>query len=442
MENGVEKNISKEEVSKVITLSREISRIKVINNNSDEANERGRNFLMGNFPAKYESVEEMINLSQDPGRNENDLVKKNAKESLDLLGSAVLLAGQNNNIEDWIVKGEVLSHLPSVFSGVEKVLGENLLVDGENDTTGKEIVRHLSNLEKINKRAEMAPNLYSKKKIEETKVVTDLLCDMYDDVDSDSKEGLKLGAVIGSLDRSVSSKETEKIVTYEKKESGYTSEINFSTKTALSESEINNLGLEIDSDMWERLKGETTNLELKKALIVNNEYKKSENTSRKNNEKKLPEGGVEGLYKMIGFIEKGSSSVDDLSRNSEYYRVLYQVQIGAYDDLLIGEKYNGEILDIDKIDIFKKEIQMRMFLHGFYLAASKCKSIEDVLRVISATHEGNINGSLDREFVSFFLKEKGAGLGSLPVDLAWNLRQKGYFEIQLLKEEMAKDTDP
>lgn len=199
-ERGSEINVSTEQVSKVVTLSREITRIKVLDDRSPEANERARNFLKGNFSSQYESVEQMVNLSRDPGRPENDVAKKNAQESLNLLGSALLLAGQDKKIESWVTGAEVYKHLPSSFAGVERILQNNLLVNGKDDEIGKGIVEQLAALEKANRRAAMAPNSYKEKKKEQTQETINNLLDVYDTVDSDSEAGLKIGAVVGCLD--------------------------------------------------------------------------------------------------------------------------------------------------------------------------------------------------------------------------------------------------
>lgn len=202
-ERGSEKNISKEGVSKAITLSREISRIKVLDDKSPEANEKARNFLKGNFSTQYENVTRMVELSKDPGRTEDDPIKINAKKDLDLLGAAMLLAGQNK-IEEWIIGAEVSSHLPSVFADIETVLANNLLVSGKNDQIGKEIVTQVGILEKANRRAALAPNSYEETRERETKKTIDVLLDKYDNVDSDSDDASKLGAVIGCLDDGLS----------------------------------------------------------------------------------------------------------------------------------------------------------------------------------------------------------------------------------------------
>lgn len=203
MENGVERNISKESVSKAITLSREISRIKVLDDKSPESDERARNFLKGNFSTQYENVTRMVELSKDPGRTENDPIKINAKKDLNLLGAAMLLAGQDK-IEGWIVGGEVSSHVPSVFAEIETVLANNLLVSRKDDQTGKEIVTQLGILEKANRREAMAPNSYEETRERETKKTIDVLLDKYDNVDSDSEDAEKIGAVVGCLDGGLS----------------------------------------------------------------------------------------------------------------------------------------------------------------------------------------------------------------------------------------------
>lgn len=156
------------------------------------------------------------------------------------------------------------------------------------------------------------------------------------------------------------------------------------------------------------------------------------------------EGDISELYDWLDSIEKGTRSIDDLSTNSTKFGYLYRAQNGDYDNFILGLegekglKYNGKRMDKAELDIFKQEISMRLFLHSLNLAASKCSSIEDIMRVVSTMHEGDINGDLDKLLLSTFLNrdKKGTGLNKIPVDKAWDLRQKGYFEIEKLLEDI------
>ena len=174
---------------------------------------------------------------------------------------------------------------------------------------------------------------------------------------------------------------------------------------------------------------------------------------------------IGGLYKLLEKIEDGDRSIDDLSTNSSKFTLLYFIKNGEFNDLILGLNRDVQVLDgkgkpiFDKdgkpiyrsekmtsetLDYLKNEIGMRLFLHSFYMAASKCASIEDMVRVVVSMHEGDVYKDLDKLFVSFFLKNRddlklrGAGLTELPIDKAWDWRQLGYFRIETLLD-YAKD---
>lgn len=152
----------------------------------------------------------------------------------------------------------------------------------------------------------------------------------------------------------------------------------------------------------------------------------------------LKKEGIEGIYEKIEFIERGASNVDDLSRNSEYFRYIYMISNGRYDDILKKMSFNGRELGVSGVETLKKEIDMRMFLHNFYLASSKCHTIEDILRTVGVMHEGDLDHSVDREFIKFFLGDK-VGLKMIPVDMAWDWRQRGYFQIDQVKKSIIRE---
>jgi len=197
-ERGPEINISTEKVSKVVNLSRTIERNKVLGDNSQESAEKAREILGGSFAANYQSVEEMINTTKDL-TGKTDIQRKNAEEALNLLGSAMCLT-ENGKANDLLLQGKLSENLPSNLIGIEKYVAENLLISGDDDRVGKEIVTNLIGLEKINRRAALAPKAFSEKREIETKKVIEVLCDKFDEIDPDSKDGLKIGAVVGCLD--------------------------------------------------------------------------------------------------------------------------------------------------------------------------------------------------------------------------------------------------
>ncbi|MDD2224988.1 MAG: hypothetical protein PHP97_02395 [Candidatus Shapirobacteria bacterium] len=197
-ERGPEINISTEKVLKAVNLSRTIERNKVLGDSSQESAEKAREILGGSFAANYQSVEEMINTTKDL-TGKTDIQRKNAEEALNLLGSAMCLT-ENGKANDLLLQGKLGENLPSNLVGIEKYVAENLLVSGDGDKVGKEIVANLIDLEKINRRAILAPKAFAEKRGIETKRVIEILCDKFDEIDPDSKDGLKIGAVVGCLD--------------------------------------------------------------------------------------------------------------------------------------------------------------------------------------------------------------------------------------------------
>ncbi len=162
------------------------------------------------------------------------------------------------------------------------------------------------------------------------------------------------------------------------------------------------------------------------------------------------------LYGWLDEIETGDRSIDDLSTNSTKFSYLYHAKNGEYDDFLISQfeeiarKKSGverrtdvKGLAKEMLEEMKTEIGMRLYLHSLNMAMSKCSTIEDIMRVVSTMHEGDIDGDLDKIFVSFFLKRKegakGVGLNEIPIDTAWDLRQKGYFRIEELMDDIKGD---
>jgi hypothetical protein len=186
-----------------------------------------------------------------------------------------------------------------------------------------------------------------------------------------------------------------------------------------------------DDEMRKGLSRNTDNSELRDGLAVNKVAKQIEKTGPR--EVRFPADGIDGIYKMIEFIEDGVSDVDNLTKNADKYKILYFTQKGEFNKQLEGMSYRGKVLNKDDVKEFCDEIGARMFLHSFYLAASKCKSIEDILRTVSSMHEGEMENDWDRFLVGSFLENrggrKGLGLRELPVSKAWNLRQDGYFKI-------------
>jgi len=198
----VPRGFNPESVSKAADLSREIKKIGIIGNPSPESDEKARDFLQTKFNGKYESVEQMMEISQNPGFSDTDPAKVNAKNALDLLGSAVLLAGGDEML-DLANKGELSVNLPNSFHGIDAKINSNLFISNENDDTGKLIVTKLREMEAFNIKAKIAPNAFES---ERPKVVQEKIGDLlgkYVEVPEESEEALKLGVVVGYLDSSI-----------------------------------------------------------------------------------------------------------------------------------------------------------------------------------------------------------------------------------------------
>jgi len=209
-------------------------------------------------------------------------------------------------------------------------------------------------------------------------------------------------------------------------------------------------------------------LELEKAMLLHRFDKKivdNQKGRRRGGETDIPpenregwDGSVDALYRWLNEIEHGDRSVDDLSTNSTKFGFLYHAKNSEYDNyfkskgvvavdknnrlvLESGEKEVGKrSLTEEELAYMKYEIDMRLFLHSFYRAASKCATIDDMAKVIISMHEGDIENMGDKAIVSFFLNRVkdsgGVGLEKLPTDIAWNMRQEGYFRIEQFTERV------
>lgn len=414
-ERGPEINVSTEQVSKVVTLSREITRIKVLDDRSPEADERARNFLKGNFSSQYESVDQMVNLSRDPGRLENDVAKKNAQESLNLLGSALLLAGQDKKIETWVTGAEVYKHLPSSFAGVERILQNNLLVNGKDDEIGKGIVEQLAALEKANRRAAMAPNSYKEKKREQTQETINNLLDVYDTVDSDSEAGLKIGAVVGCLDSEL----VEEVVPERKSNENRREE---TVKNNESQPKINDQ--------------EKKN----KYVDIRSEFKDVRFDS--------PEEVLLYARNVLNVIENS----DYLSTDIALSRVTDNLFLVVEPELIKRSTEEGESVGELLYKDVLLEIKSRLALHDSagYMEGSGFK-ISEHGGISGAVEKIKGNGRvLDEERLKFLIKDSSDKKFGLPIAAAWNYIQEANFNYENLLKKVAEsmnnsqewETDP
>ncbi|MEI8067995.1 MAG: hypothetical protein WCG91_03570 [Candidatus Shapirobacteria bacterium] len=189
-----------ESVSKTTDLAREIKTIKVVGDSSPESDQKARDFLQEKFDGKYESVEQMIEITQDGNRSEE--ARKNAEKALDQLGSAILLAG-DDKVEELAATGQLSVNLPPSLRGIDAKVNSNLFMRDASDETGKKIVIKLREMEAFNVKAKVAPNMFEKRREAFTQEKIDDLFEELSSVSEDSEDAAKLGAVIGYLDSTI-----------------------------------------------------------------------------------------------------------------------------------------------------------------------------------------------------------------------------------------------
>ena len=385
MENIPEIKINQESVSKALSLSRTIERNKVLGDSSPESAEKARTILGGSFAANYESVEEMINTTRDL-EGKTEIQRKNAEEALNLLGSAICLT-ENGKANDLFLQGKLSENLPSNLVGIEKYVAENLLVSGEDDEVGKEIVNGLIGLEKINRRAALAPATFAEKREVETKKVIENLCDRFDQVDPDSEDGLKIGAVVGCLDR-----ELVKMPAPEKKQS--------ENKTS-NETQKGNRNEELFDPRYEL---RNLNLENSEEVL---------NFSRK----------------LLDKIENSSYKSNDLAISNQTTTFLNNIK-----DYLRPKMEEDE----GKKDVYR-EIDARLALHdsAFYMANSGFKLGEHGGIVEALDKIGDEGRSLDKDRLKFLLKDSTKD--GLPIPEAWDYMEKANFNYKDLLKKVADD---
>lgn len=281
-----------------------------------------------------------------------------------------------------------------------------------------------------------------------------------------------LGVDVRNLTTAVSKEQVTRIAA-QLKDSG----IDFASLTDSDRDEISRkLAREVDDpsvvdskNPQDLVRARELKLELEKAQLLQRLDKQivdRQRGRRRGGETDLPpenregwDGSVDALYRWLNEIEHGDRSVDDLSTNSTKFGFLYHAKNGEYDNffehnakavmvdkdgrlvLESGEKAVGtRALTKEELKLMKYEIDMRLFLHSFYRAASKCATIDDMAKVIISMHEGDIENMGDKAIVSFFLNRVkdsgGVGLQKLPTDIAWNMRQEGYFRIEQFTERM------
>lgn len=403
-------------------------------NERDKANEEVRRILNTSFVVgkvaetqvqpiiDFNSVSNMVNIARNEGLS--DFLRQRANNALYETGLALSL---DKTVFKAATEGNLDEVVPSNLHGIEPYILSSYLTTGRDDKDGQELVKELVNVFRLKKRADSDPGYFKKDFEEKTKDLFGKLLDKYDESTGEDESNGNVGrweTMMGYI-KGIDDKTKREPVLTEMEEDGAARPEGSKkeNESKADEEKVSGVSRELSG-----LKGKET-------------AKKSYAQVKENDVLlELKENGIEGIYEKIEYIERGTSNVDDLSRNSDYFRFIYMISNGKFDDILADMSFEGKKLGTEGKDTLKKEIEMRMFLHNFYLAASKCHSIEDIVRVVGAVHEGDLDNSVDREFIRFFL-EKRAGLKKIPINEAWDLRQKSYFQIDQMKKDIVAKKD-
>jgi hypothetical protein len=464
-------DISKDIVSRSVKLSREISAFGIVGQRSGEdavrADTKAQEILRSKFfPSKYESVEQMKALRDDPnGFSDN---KRNAETSLRDLSTALFLA--EPRMGEWLLTGQVDKNLPESFAGISEVIAKNWLMDGESDTVGGEIVKKLSELEVLNRRAAMAPSIYGERKKKAISDAAEFLLGIFDGLSNpDSESGRKLGAVVGYLDseigpsdssttaastadikeafREVMTEQTDRVVlgldqlkekigerTLVDKEASV-ERVEKAVESAADAVEGTDAELEaiynslkndekvLNSDEKEigKARDRFTASAAKRAKMFVSEGRVPRGRGPESAEK---EGyTVEQIFSLIKKIEDSGRESTDITYNSNHARAL--------DDIVNGSaKISGEVDDRTKKWI-KDHIKMSLLANDWYLSASISTTVEDMMKMSMRVHQGDVEHTLDQDFLGHFLNREKRLSGipsSFRVAEAWDLRQEAYFK--------------
>ena len=445
-----------ENFSKSSVLYEKFRKAEVIGEKTPEqknvANLKVEEILSTSFPVPYQNEGQRDNVAQyksvvgmiEVYKNDNltEIVKKTAESALFEVGLAL---SQNKEVLKAATEGseELNKILPSSLHEIQPYILSTILTDGKNDVEGQELVSELVDIFKMKKKAD---TIHGKTETDYKEKKDSFLSKLYDkseEATSESVEGriqTMMGYVMGLDENTSKINNVDSKIPVENpvvKNEKNDKVINDNETGEITDSMLEGLGLKRDDEMWALLKDKTNNPALAEFLNYQKKVKEVRQGQGRY-EVDLPSGGVEELLKWLDFIEKGSSSPDDLTRNADYYKVLYRIQNGVLDEKIKKEKFNGKVLGEEGLNLLKEEIGMRMLLHEFQLAAFPCKTVEDIMRAVLSTHKGDRLHDYDYRLTSFILKKGGTGLDNYPIDRAWDFRQKGYFRIEFLKDEMSK----
>jgi hypothetical protein len=139
------------------------------------------------------------------------------------------------------------------------------------------------------------------------------------------------------------------------------------------------------------------------------------------------------VRRLLSEIEESGRDVSDLSLNSHKFTLLKDIATAIRDGTCVcsvdSDRNKNRRLEPNGLKELAREIDMRLFLNDLFLATSDVHDLEGISKVMIAFHKGDTNQTLDAEMISFFLSKGSENLvaNGLPVDIAWDMRQEGYF---------------
>ncbi len=197
--SGERAPISIEEVSRSMVLADSIRSSGLVGEKSgsqaDIAEQKAQDLLKSKFlPSSYESVTQIKEVMDNPSSSE--IQKVNARKALTDLGSALIIA--DPKLLDKI--GQIDANVPPSFRGISEEVFKNWFVTGPDDEIGKSLVTSLSEVEAFNLKVKRAPNIYGSKRAQVVEGQVEVMMKMFDSVEEDSLDGLKIGTVVDYLD--------------------------------------------------------------------------------------------------------------------------------------------------------------------------------------------------------------------------------------------------
>lgn len=379
--------------------------------------------LGGQDSFNAESVKALKQMEDDDSKIE--VQKKIAKERLVILGKSVfwdMKEGHDPVLQDLLGRAsatEIDNMLPDPLKGLGKEVVKNVI-------TNPSILKGLKKLDDIKQNYDLNNSRDKTLFLGKIEKVYDEMSEI-EGLSGDEREQLYMvKAYLNTEMQVLSGGTTEKKLV----ESVIFSDDESEDEAELYDEEILEAGN--GEGLWKFDESETwsdeDSLEVKQEKMANRERKIAENEKRLKKLRLVMKGGSVGrnserfssinIYQVrdiLKEIEDSGRDVSDLSLNSRKFTHLIDVANGRCD--VAG------LSDQEKKDL-SREIKMRLFLNDLYLATSDVHDIEGIAKVMIAFHKGDTDKTLDKEFISFFLKD---GANGLPVSDAWDMRQEAYF---------------